>query len=98
MAPAERQRWQAAVACGGRERRQLGRTVGHRGVLGEGQQREARAAGELGGDAWSGARTVAGLGRRGNNSGGGAVARQRRQRRKKKGEGVPGTIVRFQKF
>jgi hypothetical protein len=50
MAPAERQ-------CGERrrpaaaERRRLGRTVGLRGVLGKGQQRGARAAGELGGDA-----------------------------------------------
>jgi hypothetical protein len=51
------------------ERRQIGRTVGWRGVLGEGQQREARAAGELGGDAWSGAEAVAGLGRHGNSSG-----------------------------
>jgi hypothetical protein len=50
------------------EERQLGRMVGHRGVLGEGQQRGARAAGELGDDAWSGAGAVVGLGRRGNSS------------------------------
>jgi hypothetical protein len=65
--------------------------VGHRGVLGEGQQREARAAGELGGDAWSGVGAVAGLGRRGNGS------RRRRFRAAEEaeeeegGEGVPGT-------
>jgi hypothetical protein len=38
-------------------------------VLGEGQQREARAAGELGGDAWSGAGAITGLGRHDNGSG-----------------------------
>jgi hypothetical protein len=43
--------------------------VGHRGVLGEDQQRGARAADELGDDAWSGAGAVVGLGWRGNSSG-----------------------------
>jgi hypothetical protein len=67
MAPAARQRRRAAAACGGREKAAR-RMVGHRGVLGEGQQREARAAGELGGDTWSGAGAVTGLGRCGNGS------------------------------
>jgi hypothetical protein len=43
--------------------------VGHRGVLGEDQQRGSRAADELGDDAWSGAGAVVSLGRRGNSSG-----------------------------
>jgi hypothetical protein len=43
--------------------------VGHRGVLEEGQQRGAKAAGELGGDAWSGAAAVTGLRRCDNSSG-----------------------------
>jgi hypothetical protein len=38
-------------------------------VLGEGQQRGARAAGELGDNAWSGAGAVVSLGHRGNSSG-----------------------------
>jgi hypothetical protein len=38
-------------------------------MLGEGQQRGARAAGKLGDDAWSGAGAVVGLGRRSNSSG-----------------------------
>jgi hypothetical protein len=43
--------------------------VGHRGVLGEGQQRGAKAADELWDDAWSGAGAVVGLGRRDSSSG-----------------------------
>jgi hypothetical protein len=54
--------------------------VGHRGVLREGQQRGARAAGELGGDAWSDAGAVAGLRQRGTTAYGGAVARHRGSR------------------
>jgi hypothetical protein len=46
----------------------LGGRQGGRGVLGEGQQRGARAAGELGDDAWSGAGAVVSLERRGNSS------------------------------
>jgi hypothetical protein len=38
-------------------------------MLGESQQRGAKAADELWDDAWSGARAVVGLGRRGNSSG-----------------------------
>jgi hypothetical protein len=67
VAPAVRQQRRAAAACGGRGN-QLGRTTGRRGVLEEGEQREARAVGELGDDAWSGAGAVVGLGRRSNGS------------------------------
>jgi hypothetical protein len=62
MAPVERQRrWPAAA-----KREQLRRTAERRGMLGEGQQEGGEAVGELGGDAWSGAGAVVGLGRRGN--------------------------------
>jgi hypothetical protein len=50
------------------EREQLGRMAERRGVLGEGQQEGGEAVGELGGDAWSGARGVVGLGRCSNGS------------------------------
>jgi hypothetical protein len=42
--------------------------VGHRGMLGEGQQRGTKAADELWDDAWSGGGAVVGLGRHGNSS------------------------------
>jgi hypothetical protein len=46
----------------------------------------AKAVGELGGDAWSGAGAGESLGQRGTRACSGAIARQRRrQRRKKKG-------------
>jgi hypothetical protein len=65
-------------------------------VLGEGQQRGAKAAGELGGDAWSGAGAVAGLGRCGNGSGGGTVMRQRRAEEEEElGRGARDCFVNF---
>jgi hypothetical protein len=73
------------------ERRQLGRTVGHRGMLGEGQQRGAKAAGELRGDAWSGAGAVTGLGRRGNGSERRRCRAAEEAEEEEEGEGVPGT-------
>jgi hypothetical protein len=60
-------------------------------VLGEGHQREARAAGELGGDAWSGAGAVAGLGRCGNGSGWRRCGAAEEAEEEEEGEGVPGT-------
>jgi hypothetical protein len=60
-------------------------------VLGEGQQREARAVGELGGDAWSGAGAVAGLGRRDNGSGLRRCRAAEEVEEEEEGEGVPGT-------
>jgi hypothetical protein len=65
MVPVERQRRRPAAE----EREQLGRTTERRGVLGEGQQEGGEAVGELGGDVWSGAGAVVGLGRHGNSSG-----------------------------
>jgi hypothetical protein len=60
-------------------------------VLEEGQRREAKAAGELGGDAWSGARAVAGLGRRGNGSGRRRCRTAEEAEEEEEGEGVLGT-------
>jgi hypothetical protein len=65
--------------------------IGHCGVLGEGQQRGAKAAGELGGDAWSGAGAVTGLGRRGNGSGRRRCRAAKEAEEEEDGEGVPGT-------
>jgi hypothetical protein len=72
--------------------------VGHRGVLGEGQQRGARAAGELGGNTWSGAGAVAGLGRRGTTICGGVVARHRGSRGGRRTGGCQGLICELQKL
>jgi hypothetical protein len=58
--------------------------VGHHGVLGKGQQREARAEGELGGDAWSGAGAAVGLGRR-------RCRAAEEAEEEEEGERVPGT-------
>jgi hypothetical protein len=59
-------------------------------VLGEGQQRGAKAAGELEGDAWSGAGAVAGLGRRSNGSGW-QRCRAAEEAEEEEERGVPGT-------
>jgi hypothetical protein len=84
-------RWPMAT-----ERGQLGRTAERRGVLGESQQRGAKAASELGGNAWRLGKAGGDLGWRGTTACGGTVARQRRgQRRKKGGQGL---ICSFQKF
>jgi hypothetical protein len=70
-----------------------------RGTLGESEQREAKVVGELGGDAWGGARAGENLGWHGTRACGGAIARQRRrQRRKKKGGGALGNDLQNQKF
>jgi hypothetical protein len=87
MASAERQRRRAAAV----ERRQLGWMVGHHGVLGKGQQREARAAGDLGGDAWSGAEAAVGLRWRGNSSGRRCCHAAEEVEEEEEGEGVLGT-------
>jgi hypothetical protein len=88
MAPAARQGRRAAAACGGREKAARW-TVGHRGVLEEGQQRGAKAAGELGGDAWSGAGAVTGLERRSNGSGW-RRCRAAEEAEEEEEQGVPG--------
>jgi hypothetical protein len=80
-----------------RQRRgQLGRMAEQRGVLGESQRREAKAAGELGGDAWrlgeagetssSAARRPAAALPRGRGGG----------QRKKKGRGLQGLSCELQ--
>jgi hypothetical protein len=68
------------------------RTVGHRGVLGEGQQREAREAGELGGNVWSDAGAVAGLGGAATAAAAVLSCGRGEQRRKKKGRVCQGLI------
>jgi hypothetical protein len=80
------------------ERGQLGRTAERRGVLGEGQQRGAKAAGELGGDTWRLGEAGGDLGRRGTTACDGAVTRQRRGQRRKKKEGALGADLQFPKI
>jgi hypothetical protein len=60
-------------------------------VLRKGQQREARAAGELGGDAWSGAGAAVDLQRRSNSSGQRRCRAAEEAEEEEEGEGVPGT-------
>jgi hypothetical protein len=81
---------------GGRERGQLGRTAERRGVLGESQQRGAKAVGEHGGGTWSGAGAGVASGGVATSAGGGAVARQRRGAEEEEGEGRQGLICSFQ--
>jgi hypothetical protein len=86
MVPAERQRRPTAA-----ERRQLERTVEHRGVLGKGQHREGRAAGKLEGDAWSGAGAAVSLEWCSNGSGRWRCRTAEEVEEVEEGEGVPGT-------
>jgi hypothetical protein len=58
----------------------------------------AKAVGELGGDAWSGAGAGKSLARHGTRACGGAVARQRRRQRRKKEGGRWWLICKFRSF
>jgi hypothetical protein len=89
----------AAVAVsGGGLRRQRGGSVGRRGALGEGQQRGAKAVGEFGGDAWSGAGAGGSLAQHGTAACGGAAARQRGSRGRRRGRGCQGLRCKLQKL
>jgi hypothetical protein len=72
------------------EEGQLKRAAEQRVTLGEGQRGNAKAVGELEGDAWRPGEAGEGLGRRGTTACGGAAARQRGQRKKKGGGGTRG--------
>jgi hypothetical protein len=86
MAPAERQ-WRCPAAAEGQW---LGRMAERRGVLGENQQRGAKAAGELGGDAWMLGEAGGDLERRDMMACGGAAAGHWRGAEEEEGEGRQG--------
>jgi hypothetical protein len=79
----------AATVSGGCLRRQRGGSVRRRGALGEGQQEEGEAVGELEGNAWRPGEAGGGLERHSMVASGGAAARQRRSRGRR-GRGTRG--------